>query len=340
MKRFVHILGTLLIVLIFSWAMYQLAIELSKYTFREILEGIRQTSASGFWAAIGLTFVSYIVLVAYDVLAIAFVKEKLPLWKIALASFIGYAFSYSFGATLTGGPIRYRLYAGWKLPMVKIVELLVILGLTFWFSLFFLAGILFLIHPLKIPKALLEDLASKGMCLPVEDFRFLGILLLTTAIIYLGLSSLFKGRIKIWRWEIPVPPFRLTVYQYTIASADFLIAAGVLYALLPNMQGVGLVAVTGIYILAYVAEVITHVPGGWGVFDVVILKLLPGDGDPRIVAAIILFRVIYRLVPVMIAAVLLLTNEMALRRDALAQFGRILSHTETKADHSDPKPKS
>jgi uncharacterized membrane protein YbhN (UPF0104 family) len=338
MKRFFHIVGTLLIVLIFSWAMYQLAVELRKYTFQEILGHIRNTPRWGLWTAIGLTMVSYVVLVAYDLLAITFVKEKLALWKIALASFIGYAFSYNFGATLTGGPLRYRLYAGWKLPMVKIVELLVILGLTFWFGLFFLAGILFLIHPLQLPPDLQALFEKHGIHVLAGNFRLLGIVLLTIALSYLGLSALFKGRVKIWRWEIPVPPFRLTVYQYAIATVDFLIAAGVLYALLPPMPGVDMISVTGVYILAYVAEVLSHVPGGWGVFDVVILKLLPGDSGP-IIAAVILFRVIYRLIPVLIAAVFLLANELALRRDALAQLGRMLGQSGAEGNDSDPDPK-
>ena len=338
MKRFFHILGTLLIILIFSWAIYQLVMELRKYTFQEIVGHIRNTPTLGLVAAVGLTAISYLVLVGYDLLAIAFVKERLPLWKIALASFIGYAFSYNFGATLTGGPIRYRLYAGWKLPMVKIVELLVILGLTFWFGLFFLAGILFLIHPLELPPDLLAMFQKHGINLPVDDFRFLGVILLTISMGYLGLSALFKGRVKIWRWVIPVPPFRLTVYQYVIATVDFLIASAVLYVLLPSMSGVDMIVVTGVYILAYVAEVLSHVPGGWGVFDVVIVKLLPGN-SATIIAAVILFRVIYRLVPVMVAAVLLLANELALRREALAQLGRMLGHADAENNDSDPQGK-
>lgn len=312
MKRFLHIFGTVLIAAIFTGAAFQLYRELKHYSLDEILGHIQNTPAWAVWTAVALTVLSYAVLVGYDLLAIVFVRQKLPLFKIALASFIGYAFSYNFGATLTGGPIRFRLYAGWKLPIAKIVELLVILGLTFWFGLFFLAGILFLIHPLELPPGLVQALQQKDFELPVSDFRFLGIILLAVSLAYLGLSALFRGQVKIWRWKIPVPPFKLTVYQYVIATVDFLIAAGVLYVLLPPDSHVGLVRVTGIYILAYVAEVLTHVPGGWGVFDLVLLELLPGE-TPQIVAAILLFRVIYRIVPVLMAAVLLAINEVALR---------------------------
>ena len=82
-----------------------------------------------------MTVVNYLILVGYDWFAVRWVGEKqLPLRKIALASFTGYAFSYNFGATLFGTSIRYRLYSAWGMPLRKILDLLVILGLTFWFG--------------------------------------------------------------------------------------------------------------------------------------------------------------------------------------------------------------
>lgn len=330
MKRFLHILGSFLVLLIFLGAVWLLAKELRHYTFQEIVSHIRNTSARQIAAAIGLTVLSYVILVGYDFLAVLFVGQKLSLAKIALASFAGYAFSYNFGATLAGTSIRYRLYAGWDVPALKIVKLLVILGLTFWFGLFFLAGFLFLLTPLKIPRELLDDLNAQGAGLEswvqllTTNFRIVGVVLLVLALGYIALAAVFHGRLRLFGKDIPVPPLGLTVYQYAIASADFVVAAAVLWVLLPPMDNTDFTRVMGVYILAYVAEVLTHVPGGWGVFELPLIYLLPADRG-QLFAAVLLFRVIYRLVPVLIAALLFGFNELVLRRESLARLGRMLS---------------
>ena len=143
MKKLFNIFGRLLILLIFlaGWLLYD---QLKIYTCREIYNALVGIPLSSVIIASLLTVINYLILVGYDWFAVRWVGEKnLPLRKIALASFTGYAFSYNFGSTLFGTSIRYRLYSAWGVSLVKILELLVILGLTFWFGLFTLAGLVF-----------------------------------------------------------------------------------------------------------------------------------------------------------------------------------------------------
>ena len=337
-QRLFRLVGTIAVLLIFLISACLLKKRLEEFTLREILDALRQTGSGQLAAAVALTALSYVVLVGYDLLAVRAVKQNLSLGKIALASFAGYSFSYNFGATLFGSTIRYRLYAGWRMPALVILELLVILGLTFWFGLFFLAGILFLIDPVELPEKMIEDLAEKGVHLPITDTWLIGLILLIVALAYLALSAVLKGRIRVLGREIPVPPFRLTCYQYLVASADFIVAAAVLYVLLPPMEGIEFTDVMGVYILAYVAEVLTHVPGGWGVFEVPMLYLLP-VGTPHqihvqrlhIIAAVLLFRVIYRLVPLLIAAALFAMNEVVLRKESFHRLHKIHDQPESPA---------
>lgn len=354
-RRFLQIVGTLAVVAVFSWSIYNLYYEIShvqshveravghrqsdpeqvKKNLEEMWRDFRSTPMRHVLWAVALTVLSYLVLVAYDMLAMAFVNQKLPLWKVALASFIGYSFSYNFGATFSGGPIRFRLYAGWKVPLGRIVELLVILGLTFWFGLFFLGGALFTIAPPRVPPEVLGKFQHSWFISFVAShlqnrFNVVGLTLLGVALAYLGASAYFKGHIRLFGKQIPVPALRLTLYQYAIASADFIVAAAVLYSVLPpEATKDGFALVLTAYILAYVIEVVTHVPGGWGVFDYILCKLLPGDFLAKF-AAVLLFRVIYRLVPVLIGAVLFAANEVALRREALLGLSRIVLHHEKK----------
>ena len=110
---------------------------------------------------------------------------------------------------------------------------------------------------------------------------------------------------------MPLPPLKLTLCQHSIACGDLLVAAAVLYVLLPPVEG-GYLRVVGVFMLAFVAAVLTHVPGGYGVFDLLILDFLPKEQEPMVVAAIIVFRVIYYWAPLLIAAVMLASNELTL----------------------------
>jgi len=292
--------------------------------WQEIPASLRKVPTRSIVAAIGITIINYLILVGYDYLAVRFVGERLALWKVALASFAGYACSYNIGATLAGTTIRYRLYSAWGVPTLKILQLLVILGLTFWFGVFALAGVIFVFAPLEIPESEILDIVGSIPANLEGAFRLLftnsrpfGTVLLVVALNYLAMSAYHRGSFRLWRWTLPVPPFKLSLYQVAIASADMLVAGWVLYVLFPPIKG-GYLTVLAVYLVAYVLVVLSHVPGGWGVLEVVILTLVKEleltSLPTGVVAGLVIFRVIYFLAPLLIAAVLLGVNELALRR--------------------------
>lgn len=361
-RKLLHLLGSLLVLAIFVLAVWLLVGQLWKYTWSDILARLREIPWHSVVAAIGITLFNYTILVAYDLLAVRYVGERLALWRVALASFTGYACSYNFGATLAGTTIRYRLYSAWGVAPLKIVQLLVILGLTFWFGVFALAGVVFIFAPLHIPpenlQKILEDMSAAmregHVSEPVirhllDWFQFLfadsrpfGTVLLTIAAGYLGLSALHRGTLRLWRWQIPVPPFKLSVYQVLIASADMLVAAWVLYELFPKLTG-GYLEVLGIFMVAYVLVVLSHVPGGWGVLEAVIITLV-GALEPEatadvtiahVIAGLLIFRVVYFLVPLLVAAVLLGGYELVLRKSWLE---RMLGRTEQEVANRPNSP--
>ena len=349
MKRVFRLLGPLLVLLVFAGAIWLLYSELKQYRLSDIGQQLRQILASkAFAAAVALTVLNYIILIAYDWLAVRWVGEKnLALRRIALASFTGYACSYNFGATLAGTTIRFRLYSAWGMTAVKILELLVILGLTFWFGLFGLAGVVFIVNPPQVnPESQAAVLASQDhaqstQALPEGDqqsqhrvqevldqivriasnMRLWGIVLLSIAVAYLGLSLFHGTKIRLFGRELPIPPFQLTSLQFLITSADMAVGGLVLYILMHHIPGVTCYTeVLAVYLLVYVAVVLSHVPGGYGVFDagmLFCLRLSAGPVDvPRdsVIAAIVAFRIIYFWIPLILAIVLLGINEILLRR--------------------------
>ncbi len=331
-----QILGSLVVLAVFVAAACLLYSELRRHnmTFGKIRDNVLQIPASHIAIAMALTVINYGVLAFYDYLAFRFAKVPISLARVSFAALVSYAFSYNFSATWAGIPARYRLYSSWELPLNKILQLLVILALTFWFGVFFLSGILFVFAPLQIPPEKLQSISTslvadwhihkevvEWFVYLFADSRPFGFLLLAMSGLYVGTSLLHSGTIKIFRWTVPVPPFRLTIYQIAVASLDMLVAGSVLYTLFPPVHG-GYLTVLEVYLVAFVLIVLSHVPGGWGVLEAVImtllgvLELVPDHREnmPKVFAAIIVFRVIYYLIPLALGAGLFGWHEYALRK--------------------------
>jgi len=328
-------LGLLLVLAIFLVAVWLLYRQWhgNHLTLAGVWHDLLEIRAGWMLAAIGLTIVNYGILAAYDYLAFRFAKVPISLTRVTFAAVSSYAFSYNFGATVAGIPLRYRLYSSWNIPLTKIVQLLIILAFTFWFGVFALAGTLFVVKPLTIPDLPkfcaemvnqwhVSQKAVDTFAFLFADSRKFGIFLLLLAAAYVGTSLLHRGSLKIFRWTLPVPPPRLTFYQIGIASADMLVAGAVLFTLCPPIRG-GYLTVLEVYMVAFVLNVLSHVPGGWGVIEGTIIILLrelnlvpsPDTNLSKVFAAIVVFRVIYFLLPLLIAAVLLAWHEYALRRN-------------------------
>ena len=314
-KSPLQLLGPLLVLLIFCGAVYLLWWKLTAKDVEDVGRRLREIVTTRPWtivAAIALTVLNYVVLVGYDLLAVRFVGESIPLRRVALASFTAYTCGYNFGSTFAGTSVRYRLYSAWGLPPIKILQLLVILALTFWFGLLALAGVVLSLAPLPMPK----DLAW----LPFADTRPLGIFLLVVALIYIALSAMHYGFVKVFRWRLPVPPFRLTIYQVLIASVDLLLVAGVLYCLWPASAPASYLQVLAIYMLVFVVGVLSHVPGGYGVQEGILITIFPDDAvRANIIASWLVFRMIYYIIPLLFAAVLLGWYELRLARRRASQ---------------------
>ena len=330
-----HYLGILFVFAVFllaAWLLYR-QWHGNHLTLAGVWRDLLDIPKGWMLVAVGLTVINYGILSGYDLLAFRFAKVPISLARVAFAAVTSYSFSYNFGATLAGIPLRYRLYSAWNIPLATIVQLLVIMAFTFWFGVFALAGTLFVITPLKIPHLpkFCAEMVNEWHVPPkaVESFAYLfadsrkfGIFLLILAGAYVGASLLHRGSLKLFRWTVPVPPPRLTIYQIGIASADMLVAGAVLYVLCPPVRG-GYVTILEVYMVAFVLNVLSHVPGGWGVIEGTVMILLrelhlvrdPDHNMSKVLAAIVVFRVIYFLLPLLISLVLVGLHEYALRKN-------------------------
>ncbi len=263
--------------------------------------------------AIALTCVNYFVLTGYDWIAVRCLKKDLPLRRIMTGAIVGYSLSNVFGWMFGGTTVRYRLYSNWGFSLSEIVALLSILSVTFWLGMFLLAGITFVTLPVNIPAEWAEKLIWEPQ---VWGWIFLGAVLL-----YLLASAFFRRPVRWGSKEFTLPPIHLSMMQLVVSAIDFLIASAVLYVLLPEDQ-IAFSKILVSYMAAMIAVVIVHAPGGIGVLDLIILHLLTGenaaagDNHPEVAVTcgLVLYRVIYYLIPGLIGGILFLWNEYLFRR--------------------------
>ncbi|MCA9124628.1 MAG: bifunctional lysylphosphatidylglycerol flippase/synthetase MprF [Planctomycetaceae bacterium] len=304
-KPLATLAGPVFVLVVFLGSLWLLHNELRHYHLQDFLKALAAIPTRTFWLAIGLTVFNYVVLVGYDWLAIRYIHHPMKLWRVALASFLGYAVGNNFGTLLGGSTIRFRLYTSWGLSAVEIVKLVFILSATFWIGLFALSSVVFLVDPLIIPNRL---------HLPVTSTRPLGIALGILALAYLVMCALRRQPVGIWKWEFPLPSATLSVMQYGIATIDLMVAAGVLYVLLPTSMDVSYFHLLSIYLLAIVAALLTQVPGGLGVLELVTLVLLNPSDPHEVVGSLLAYRMIYYLMPLKIGLLVLGGNEIVAHR--------------------------
>ena len=301
---------------LFALAAVVLYRQLHTYRLHEIIARIEQMPSTQIWMALVLTACSYLVMTGYDLLALRYIRHPLKIAKTALASFLGYTFSNNIGfSMIAGASVRYRLYSAWGLSAVEITQVVLFCTASLWLGFFVLSGVVFMSEPLALPQSLHWR---------VETVKPLGIVLLTLAGLYLAVTLKGKKTLTFKSWQFSLPSWRLAVAQMTIACADWLMAGTVLYCLLPRGT-LGFGHFLEIYLLAQLAGLISQVPGGLGVFESVMLVMAPAEmAAPQLLGALVVYRGIYYLLPLMVATVTLGIEEL-MRRQAL--FARIQTLT-------------
>ena len=315
-KRLVPFLKPLLILALFAIALRILADTLARYRYRDVVSYLNSLPIDQIILAAALTLLGYLVMTGYDTLAFRYIRHPLPYFKIALASFIGYAFNNNVGLSgLVGGSLRYRLYNAWRLEAVEIAKVIVFCTISFWLGFVILGGTFFIIAPPELPAEL---------HFPFHSIRILGFLMLLPAAVYLVWIAVRRQPVQIRQWEFELPTLPVFVAQVVISSIDWIIAASVLYILLPDALPLTFVRFLGIFLLAQIAGVVSNVPGGLGIFEAVILLFLaPFFSASQILGALVAFRAIYYLLPLFLAIALLATHEIVEKREGVVKAWRI-----------------
>lgn len=295
------------------WAMHRL---LQPLHAGEILEQMRTMPHSVLAIALAATACGYTALIGYDFWALKYLEKKLPLRVVALGGFLGYAFGNTIGiSVLSGGAVRYRIYSAFGLNAFEVAALASYIALAMGTGLTLVGVFALALHP-----------AALTGLLPLSEGAVRALALLggggTIALLY---ALAFSGKtLHIRRFQLAMPRPRILTGQMVVALFDSSMAALTLYVLLPP-GAPDFITFMAIYATATMVGVLSHVPGGVGVFETVVMAAMPaGVNHGEVAAALLLFRIIYYLLPFAIAFVIVSLNEARLAGGIVARlFGEI-----------------
>jgi phosphatidylglycerol lysyltransferase len=318
MERVSRYLGPAFVLAVFGCVVWLLHRELAAYHWHDIVAGVRGMPTWRIAVAIGLTILSYLVLVGYDFIALRELGKTIPLSRIALASFCGFVTGYNFGATLGGSSVRYRLYSAWGLSAVDIFQLMALLAVTFWMGLAMLGGMLLTFDSLPLPP---------DLHLPITSARPIGFLLLASAVALLIASAVMRKPLSFRGWSLKLPSVKILLVQTAIGIVDLTIAASVLYVLLPNSVSISFEHFLAAYLLGVSIALVSHVPGGLGVLEFVLLAVLNPEHPPDLLASLLVFRVVYFLLPLGVCILTMAAHEAYAHRRRVKQVADVVSRT-------------
>ncbi len=280
--------------------------------FADVRAALHGLSGAKVALALLATAGSYLALTFYDVLALRTIGRPLPWRTAALASFTSYTLSHNLGlALLTGGSARYRIYSAAGLDGPDVARVVTIASGTFWAGVVSVTGVALLLHPGAL------DLA--GLRLSAGEVQAAGWAVVALTVALLGACAVVRTPIRLFGFTLPLPSPQLLLMQIAIALVDIACASAALFVLIPGAAPALLPAFILAYTLGIVAAVVTHVPGGIGVFEAVVLAVVPVD-RATLFAALIAYRVLYYLLPLGLGIVVLAWHEGARQRRRSNRF--------------------
>jgi len=268
---------------------------------------------------------AFCTLTFYDFFALRTIgKKSVPYRIAALSSFTSYTIGHNIGATVfTGGAIRFRIYSDYGLSAIDVAKICFLSGLTFWLGNLFVLGLGMAMHPWA---------ASAMDLLPPAMNRLIAIGCLSGIAAYFVWLATGKERRELGQngWKVILPSARLTLLQILIGVVDLGFCALAMYLLMPAQPQIDFISLAVVFILATLLGFASHAPGSIGVFDAAMLVALPEFGREQLLATLVVFRILYFLIPFVTAISIMGTRELWLnvvvswqKRRRLSENGRL-----------------
>lgn len=298
--RLRHIAPIVLGIGLFAVGVFALYRLLASVDPAAVLQQVRATPLSTLAAALGATALGYVALIGYDWSALRYLGKKLPPRIIAIGGFLGYSFGNTIGVSIvSGGAVRYRIYSAFGLNAFEVATVSTFVALAFGFGITVIGLGALAFHPYALQNVLPWSPALTRLVAGVSALSLLGIL---------AWSAVSGKTFRLKKLEITSPSPGILLGQLAFTLIDIIMAALTLYVLLPT--GVpDFITFVAIFAAAAMAGVLSHVPGGVGVFESVIIASMPATVPlEHVAAALLLYRLIYYFVPFTLALIFVALN--------------------------------
>lgn len=279
--------------------------------WNEVLDVIAGYPATSIAAATALTALSYAIYSSYDLLGRAWTSHGLSAGKVLAVTFASYAFNLNLGTLVGGIAFRLRLYSQFGLGNAVITRVLGMSLATNWLGYLVMAGSVFAFG-IIVPPA--------GWDIGAMALRVTGFAMLLAAAAYVAVCGVLRRREWTLRGhEIVLPPLRLACMQILLACANWSVIGAVIFVL---MQGqIAYPMVLGVLLTGALAGAIAHIPAGLGVLEAVFIALLvPPLVRGQVLAALLAYRALYYLAPLLIACGVFLFLEATAKKEGRPHF--------------------
>src|SRR6201989_3132671 len=305
-KQILHKLGVAISVAVIGTACYVLYHMLRGIDVNEVIDAIKGTEPSQIALAALFVAAGYFTLTFYDWFAVRAIGHghRLPYRVNALAAFTSYSIGHNVGASVfTGGAVRYRVYSAWGLTAVEVAKICFVAGLTFWLGNATVLGLGIAYAPLA---------ASAIDQLPAWLNRLGAFLILLVLALYV--SWVWRRPRIVGRdgWSVALPGGPLTLLQIGIGIVDLGFCALAMYMLVPEEPNIGFVTLAVIFVSATLLGFASHAPGGICVFDAPMLVAVWQFDKEDVLAGVLLFRLLYYIVPFALSLLILGTRDLVL----------------------------
>jgi uncharacterized membrane protein YbhN (UPF0104 family) len=289
-------LGVAASVLIAGLAAYVLFRTFQRISVADVIHHARQVPSTTLLLAAACAFGALLTLALYEIVVVRYVKHGIGRVKPMITAFIAFPLGHAIGqAMLSAGAIRYRMYtpAGFTAMEVGATALLCNLPYALAFGLLFDLALVFAAADLApLFRISSEWLVALGCIGLVKDAA------------YVILVWRRKKPIRIGGWAVNLPPPRLTALQYVVGLIDVVLVSSVLYLMLPDSAKLAYLPFLAVYLASVLAGVLSHVPAGLGVIESMLLVLLPHVPPAELLASVLLYRVIFEILPLLVSLVL------------------------------------
>ena len=251
--------------------------------------------------AFASTLVAYAALAWYDRIALIHLgrQQGISFFYIAVCSFVTYALSHNIGASVvSGGMVRLRAYTAKGLSAPEIAMLVALCSFTFAYGTLMLLGVVLVTEP-----QIIQPLTSLSRHFAIGDgaAQLVGVGMLAFCVVYVIGAWLKLRPLEIGGFKVVYPRMPIVARQCLAAPLELIGAAGIIYFALPAEGNPGYHVVLGAFLLSFSAGLLSQVPGGVGVMEAVFLAVMPGVPATAVVAALLVWRLFYLLLPLAMA---------------------------------------